>query len=97
MKRKKWDLRIVGYLLLAAMLILGIRYFDVIVRTAGSLWSIALPLVMGCVIAYVLNIVMKKLEKIYFPHTKRAAVQKSRRPVCIVLSLVLILAVIYLV
>lgn len=97
MKKRKQDVQIVFYLVIAALLILGIRYFDVLLGMAGNLWKIAGPLLMGCVIAYVLNIVMKKLEKIYFPNSKKTAVIKSRRPVCIVLSMVLILAVVYLI
>lgn len=97
MEKKKMDLRIVKYLLIAALLILAIRYFDVLLGGAGNLWSIAAPLTMGCVIAYVLNIVMRMLERIYFPESKNQFVCKTRRPVCIVSSLVLIAAVIFLV
>lgn len=97
MDRKKMDLRVVKYLLLATVLILCIRYFDVLLGGAGNLWSIAGPLTMGCVIAYVLNIILRRLEKIYFPKSKNKIVAKTRRPVCIVLSMVLIAAVIFLV
>lgn len=97
MDRKKMDLRVVKYLLLATALILCIRYFDVLLGGAGNLWSIAGPLTMGCVIAYVLNIILRRLEKIYFPKSKNKLVTKTRRPVCIVLSMVLIAAVIFLV
>lgn len=97
MEKRKMDLRIVKYFLLATLLILVIRYFDVLLGGAGNLWSIAWPLILGCVIAYVLNIVMRRLEKLYFPNTKSALVKKSRRPVCIVLSLLLIAAVFFLI
>lgn len=97
MDKKKRDLRVVKYLLLATLLILVIRYFDVLLGGAGNLWSIAVPLTMGCVIAYVLNIIMRVLEKLYFPGSRNKFVNRSRRPVCIVLSLVLIAAVIFLV
>lgn len=97
MDKKKMDLRVVKYLLLATALILCIRYFDVLLGGAGNLWSIAGPLTMGCVIAYVLNIILRRLEKIYFPNSKNKFVAGSRRPVCIVLSMVLIAAVIFLV
>lgn len=97
MEKKKMDLRMVKYFLLATVLILGIRYFDVLLGGAGRLWSIAAPLAMGGIIAYVLNLIMCRLERLYFPKTKSKAVIKSRRPVCIVLSIVLIGAVIFLV
>lgn len=76
------------YFLLAALLVLGIRYFNVLLGGAGDLWSIASPLIAGCAVAYVLNIVMRRLEKLYFPRSESPLVRKSRRPVCIVLSLV---------
>lgn len=97
MEKRKMDLRVVKYFLLATLLILVIRYFDILMGGVGNIWSIAWPLLLGCVIAYILNIVMRKLEKIYFPGTKNPAAIKSRRPVCIVLSLVLIAAVFFLI
>lgn len=61
----------------------------------------AAPLLVGCVIAYVLNILLKRIERFWFPGTKRKFLIKLRRPVCILLSflaLVLIMAgVVYLV
>lgn len=97
MEKKRMDLRIVKYLLVAALLILVIRYFDVLLGGAGNLWGIVTPLAMGCIIAYVLNIIMKVLEKFYFPKSCSRFVRRSRRPVCIVLSIILIAAVIFLV
>ena len=96
MEKRKMDPRIVKYFLLAAVLVLGIRYFNVLLGGAGDLWSIASPLIAGCAVAYVLNIVMRKLEKLYFPNSGSRLAKRTRRPVCIVLSLVLIAAVIYL-
>ena len=50
---------------------------------------------------YVLNILLKRIERFWFPGTKRKFLIKLRRPVCILLSflaLVLIMAgVVYLV
>ena len=97
MEKRKMDPRIVKYFLLAAVLVLGIRYFNVLLGGAGDLWSIASPLIAGCAVAYVLNIVMRKLEKLYFPNSGSRRAKRTRRPVCIVLSLVLIAAVIYLI
>ena len=49
------------------------------------------PLFYGLAIAYVLNIFMKKLEKIYFPKKTDAWVTKTRRPVCVFASIILVL------
>ena len=54
---KKTDKQIVRLMILAAILVLGILYFNTIILGIRSLWEIATPLVVGGVIAYILNIV----------------------------------------
>lgn len=63
----------------------------------ASLLSAAAPLFIGCVIAYLLNILMNVHEKRYFPRSKKPVLIKSRRPVCILLAIVTLVAVIALV
>ncbi len=63
----------------------------------ASLLSAAAPLFIGCVIAYLLNILMNVYEKRYFPRSKKPVLIKSRRPVCILLVIVTLVAVIALV
>lgn len=91
MKPNKLELRVIQILVLAALLILGIRYFDVLISALGKLWSVVLPLLVGAAIAFTLNIPMKKLEKHYFPNSDNKYIRKSRRPVCLLLSVILIL------
>lgn len=57
----------------------------------------ASPLFLGCVIAYVLNILLKRLERFYFPKTKNKTLTKTRRPVCIALSFVVLAVILALV
>lgn len=97
MDRRKMDLRVVKYFLLATGLILGIRYFDVLLGGAGNLWGIAAPLIAGCVMAYVLNLPMRWFEKRYFPNSKKRIVNKTRRPVCIVLSILAVALIAYMI
>lgn len=52
------------------------------------------PLFYGFSIAYVLNIFMKRLERLYFPKKTDAWVQKTRRPVCVFSSVILVLAIV---
>lgn len=97
MDRRKMDLKVVKYFLLAMGLILGIRYFDVLLGGAGNLWGIAAPLIAGCVMAYVLNLPMRWFEKRYFPNSKKRIVNKTRRPVCIVLSILAVALIAYMI
>ena len=73
---------------IAAAVCLFVMKVDWIVRGMSLIFSAAAPLFLGCVIAYGLNILLKRLERLYFPHTNRASLIKSRRPACILLSFV---------
>lgn len=79
------------------VLILAIKYFDQVMKIAGNLWGVVYPLILGCVIAYVLNIILKKVEKLYFPKSQKSWVLKSRRIVSIFISIFLILAIFVLI
>ncbi|MCM1161973.1 MAG: AI-2E family transporter [Roseburia sp.] len=78
-------------------LVLVIKYFDRLILVVGKLWGVAYPLILGAAIAYILNIVLKKVEKLYFPNSQKAWAKKSRRIVSIFLSIFLIFAIIMLI
>lgn len=97
MGQGKMDKRIVKYFLLASVLVLAVTRFDTLWGFAGRLWGIMIPLVMGAVMAYILNLIMKALEKWYFPKSKSKLVRSSKRIVCIFLSIFLILFIAFLI
>lgn len=97
MKQGKMDKKIVKYFLLAAVLVLVVTRFSLLTAFAGKIWSIAFPLVLGAVMAYILNIIMIKLEKYYFPKSQNKIVKATKRFVCIFLSIFLIFLIIFLV
>ena len=70
----------VWYLVLIAVLILMIRYFEQITGFLKTVGSVAMPLAMGCGIAYVLNIIMSAMERHYFTRKNAPWVEKTRRP-----------------
>lgn len=94
MEKKKLDLRIVKYMVLAAALVLIILYFEPVVSMVGNLWGILFPLTLGCILAYILNIIMTGLEKLYFPKASSEFIKKSRRPVCVLFSIILTLGIV---
>lgn len=69
--------------LLAVLSCLGVKYSEHIFGMAGMLITTVKPLIIGFVLAYVLDILMKKLERIYFPKRTEIWVTKTRRPVCV--------------
>lgn len=79
-----------------ALTILGIIYFERIISVIGGLWGIMLPLVIGAVMAYVLNIILVKAERLYWPNSRNKWINKTRRPVCILISIGIIVIIIVL-
>lgn len=77
----------------AVAVCLFVKYFKAVLSAISIVLTAAAPLLLGCVIAYVLNILLKKIEKVYFPGTANPWIRKSRRPVCIVLSLLFLLII----
>ena len=55
------------------------------------------PLAIGAVIAYIINIIMRWYETKYFPKSEKKFVKVTRRPVCLVLSLLSAAAILALV
>ena len=97
MQKRRADSAVLIYICLAAVLILGIRYFEEVVGWISRLWNVMFPLIMGLAIAYVLNIILVRVERFYFPGSKNRFINTSRRGVGIVVSILLILGIFALV
>ena len=76
---------------------LAIHYWSSLTGLIGVLFSAASALILGCVIAYVLNILMSFYEKHYFPKNRSKAVEKSRRVVCMLAAMLTLVAVVVLI
>lgn len=77
----------------AFILFLCIRYWGAVARFATLALGAATPIILGCVLAFVLNIPMAFFERHYAPGSTRPLTVKSRRPVCLVLALLSVAAV----
>lgn len=73
---------------------LAINYWD---KVSVAIISAAAPIIIGFIIAYLVNIIMCAYERIYFKKSKKKFVNKSRRPVCMIAAFLTVLAVIALV
>ena len=90
-KRNKKIILIISALILACLVI---KYFSTAVLFFVHIIDACYALILGGVFAYILNIVMKKYERIYFPKSNKKIVKKSKRAVCISLSIFTVLAII---
>lgn len=78
----------------AFLLFLCVIYWSPFTSFVGTLIGASMPLLIGCLVAYIINILMSFYEKHYFPKAKKSGLNKSRRPVCMLaafLTLVVIL------
>ncbi|MBS4913528.1 MAG: AI-2E family transporter [Veillonella sp.] len=88
---------IVTLIILAGIVFLIAIRFDsllVILRTGVNA---VMPLVWGVLIAFILNIIVKRFEQIYAPKSTNKWVVESRRPVCIILAILAVLLAIIIV
>ncbi len=89
--------RIYKIILFAAVILLIVLYFPTVSNMAATVIGIVSPLFTGIAIAYIINIPLTKFEKIYFPKSKNKFANSSRRVVCLLLSLTLIIGIAVLV
>ncbi len=78
------------------LLYLCITYWASFAGLVEMLFSAAMPLVIGCAIAYVINILMSYYERHYFPKSKKAIVLKSKRIVCMLAAFVTLVVLVAL-
>ncbi len=78
------------------ILFLCIHYWDSFIRFMGLVLTAATPLLTGCAFAYIFNIPMSFLERHYFPKSRKTAAVKSRRPVCMLLAFLIVIAAVLL-
>ena len=76
------------------LLFLGIYYWGSVTKWAWLILGAAGPLLIGVIIAYVLNILMSYYERLYFPNSKKKGIIKSRRVICLILSILTMLGIV---
>ena len=78
------------------VLYLCMHYWSGFVSFLGALAGAAAPLLIGCVIAYILNILMSFYERHYFPKTTNRFLLRSRRTVCMLAAFISLVVVVVL-
>lgn len=81
------------YGMITAFLCLFVIYFKVVIAWGANVLAVAYPLILGCVFAYMLNILMVRIERIYFPKSRKKMIQNSRRPMGIILSFAVLIVI----
>ncbi len=79
------------------LLYLCIIYWPNVSQFLAILFGAAVPLAVGCIIAYLIDIPAAFYEKHYFAKSGHSAIAKSRRPVCVAAAFITLIAIVILV
>ena len=85
---------VVSIIVLVALFNLIIDRFDAVAAGINFIWDVLTPFIYGLMIAYLLNLIMVRWEKVWFPSATEGIKARSRRPMCILLSVLTVAAVI---
>lgn len=94
MNHFKLDKQFIAKILFIAVVILIIFNWSQVASAFGVVWQVAFPVVLGGMMAYVLNLLMNQFEKRLYPNTDKKWLQHTRRPLAIVLSILVITLVV---
>ncbi|MCM1507776.1 MAG: AI-2E family transporter [Ruminococcus flavefaciens] len=84
---KKKEMKRYGIIALLALAVcIAVKNFSVISGLFKTAFTALVPLLTGCIIAYIFNIIMTFYERHYFPKRQSGFIHKSRRPVCVGLA-----------
>lgn len=94
MNHFKLDKQFIAKILFIAVIILIIFNWSQVASAFGVVWQVTFPVVLGGMMAYVLNLLMNQFEKRLYPNTDKKWLQHTRRPLAIVLSILVITLVV---
>lgn len=87
----KWIITVIS---ICILIYLALSNLDVIAGAFNWLVKLFMPLIIGMVMALILNVPMRSMEKYLFARTTRPKLKKLRRPLAIVFSFLIVLAII---
>ncbi len=89
--------RLIQLIVLAAVLILCLKYSDWFLGALSLIGTVIQPLLIGCIIAYILNILVSMIEKIPVFRNESSPLHRVRRPVSICGAILIIITIIALI
>ncbi|MGN0628894.1 MAG: AI-2E family transporter [Oscillospiraceae bacterium] len=89
-KRKQISKWIIGIVTACILIFLGVRYIPAVAGAISWLFELTRPMLIGAVMALVLNVPLAFIERHLFRKYNTPKIQKLRRPLAILLSLLLV-------
>ena len=81
----------------AFLFFLAIHYWETVIGTVKLVFSASTPILIGLVVAYIINILMVFYEKRFFAKVKNPMLMKAKVPVCMLLAMLSFVLIISLI
>ena len=85
--------KICGIILFTVVVLVIVQNYEKVGNAIGILWGIIFPFVLGGIIAFILNIPMRAIEKLLFK-SKNGKQKKYARPLSMIITFLLVIGVI---
>ena len=92
-KRKLISKWLIGIFTICILIFLSVGHINVIANSLSWLFNLFFPLILGCILALIINVPLGPIENHLFSKTSSIRCQKARRPLAIILSLLLIFGI----
>ena len=92
-KRKKLARWLIGIATACILIFLGVQNINVVADAVSWVTGLIMPLILGFAFALILNVPMRFFESHIWSKAKKKGLQKLRRPVSFIISLVLIIGI----
>lgn len=92
-KRKKLALWIISVFTVCSLIFLAVQNIGTVLSAAGGFLKLFTPLIMGAGFALVLDVPLNFFENHIFTKTKKPALAKLKRPLCFLISIIIILGI----
>ena len=86
-KSKKMPIWLIRIVVICLIIYLALRYLNMVGTAVSFVINLLEPLIIGFILALILNVPMRPIEKKLFPDTYRPGLQKLRRPLAIIISI----------
>lgn len=92
---KKTFRQILLLITFTVLLYWALNHFEVLGKLISSVLGIISPFIVGFSIAFVVNVVLRGLEKLWDKHIKNNPIAKFKRGICLTLSIFIVLGIIF--
>ena len=92
-KRKKFSRWIIGIVGACILIFLGVQHLRTVANAVSWCMDLASPLLVGLAMAFILNVPLRFFENHLWPKAKKKFWQGMRRPIAILISILVILSV----